>query len=326
MKFIKRKIYWDDYVEQDVYLTVSYRKKSDAELPENYTIVTENLLVDTEGNIPSHLVIEFPESNTEYLIKYLVNGFEGLYSEAVKTPSDFTVLPIGEQEPILTDEVGFEIKFVDEVDIELNRSLFADTFMGLEKSLNNELSKNDSAQVYVEQEKLIMEFQGANTDTNKYLTGSSIATKKYCGFGKYVVKAKIPKVEGAMFSMWISNGLPEYEFINGSQAGFGYSPNYILANYPTGAINDDEFHNYEIRWSEDAIDFYLDGAVQATWAQNTPEQYGRFYIGTWFQNQETDFAFSKVQIERIIFEPYENGTNTFVAEINPFESFKEYAV
>lgn len=95
MKYIKRKIYWEEPTDQNQYLTVSYREKSAADIEENYTTVNSSVLVDTEGFLPNQLEIEFPEQGTEYIVRYMVNGYGTYFDEEVKTPIEFeTIGPV----------------------------------------------------------------------------------------------------------------------------------------------------------------------------------------------------------------------------------------
>lgn len=139
---------------------------------------------------------------------------------------------------------------------------------------------------------------GATFTINKQGDSPTIRTKFYFFFGRTEVWLKAAHGQGIVSSMmWLSDDLDEVdlEFLGGNNTHgstnfFGKGrPDYKNSRWhamPKGL--QDDYHNYTTTWTEDQIDWWIDGdltrtvkAVDANNTENYPQTPMRLSLGIW---------------------------------------------
>lgn len=148
---------------------------------------------------------------------------------------------------------------------------------------NNELQYYTSAakNVRVEDGKLIIEAHKENVEGSAY-TSTKLTTKGKMSweYGYFEIKAKLPYGRGTWPAIWM---MPETSTYGGWPASgeidimehVGYDPGAVHGTVHTTAFNhikgtqvgeqkrvedfDSTFHRYGINWTEEVIEFYIDG-------------------------------------------------------------------
>lgn len=140
--------------------------------------------------------------------------------------------------------------------------------------------------------------QGAVFTINKQGESPTIETNFYFFFGRTEVWLKAASGTGIISSIvWLSDCLDEvdWEFMGGNVTHaetnyFGKArPDYLNAIYhPVDAGVQDDFHNYTTVWTQDRMDFYIDGNLvrvllpkDANNTRNYPQTPMKLSLGIW---------------------------------------------
>ncbi|MCF8303397.1 MAG: family 16 glycosylhydrolase [Bacteroidales bacterium] len=198
---------------------------------------------------------------------------------------------------------------------------------------NNELqfyTEADTNNARVQNGKLIIEAHKENYSGNEYTSARLITKNKGdWKYGRIEVRAKVPAGRGTWPAVWM---LPtDWEYGGWPSSGeidimeyVGYDPNVIHQTVHTQAYNhlngteqsqstyletaEEQFHVYAIEWTEDEIEFFVDGELRFTFEnEGTWQKWPfdkRFHLllnvaigGNWGGAQGVDDSIFPVQME-----------------------------